>query len=68
MTGEELREIQHAAGLSDSAFLEALGQAATPAAMRRLRRWKKADAVPEKAAAAASSLSAGLPPRGPHRG
>lgn len=68
MTGEELKALQHAARLSDAAFLEALGQEATPAALRRLRRWKKAPAVPEKAAAAALSLSAGLQPSAPRRG
>jgi hypothetical protein len=67
MTGEELKAIQTAAGLSDAAFLEALGLAPTSAARRRLRRWKTAEAVPEKAAAAAASLSAVQAPRVPRR-
>lgn len=63
MTGEELKGLQRALRLSDAGFLEAIGQEASPAALRRLRRWKKAEAVPEKAAAAAISLSAGRPRR-----
>lgn len=58
MTGEELRKIQRAAGLSNSAMLERLGfQANTAAAARRLRRWKAgSEPVPAAVAEAARAL------------
>lgn len=58
MTGEELRTIQRAAGLSNSAMLERLGfRGNTAAAARRLRRWKAgSEPVPAAVAEAARAL------------
>lgn len=58
MTGEELKAAQVASGLSDAAFLQAMGQAVNNTSRRRLRRWKRGEIpIPADIAAAARAVS-----------